>query len=87
MSIEEAQGRWFHMTCEGHFTLRPSVKRMKDSSNSNSGKQKFVRLAFTLEANGLQKAYLVALIGNFGTKSLFGEKKLVHNIYGNPNSP
>jgi hypothetical protein len=36
---------------------------------------------------GLQNAYMAALFGSFGTKSLSGGGKLVHNIYGNPNLP
>jgi hypothetical protein len=36
---------------------------------------------------GLQNVYMVALFGSFGAKSLSGGEKLVHNIYGNPNSP
>jgi hypothetical protein len=51
------------------------------------GEQKFVRLAFILKANGLQNAYMAALFWNFGAKSFSGGRKLVHNIYGNPNSP
>jgi hypothetical protein len=35
---------------------------------------------------GLQNVYMVALFGSFGAKSLFSGGKLVHNIYGNPNS-
>jgi hypothetical protein len=49
--------------------------------------QKFVHSAFTLEANGLQNAYMAALFGSFGVKSLSTVGKFVHNIYGNPNSP
>jgi hypothetical protein len=30
---------------------------------------------------------MTTLFGSFGAKSLFGGGKLVHNIYGNPNSP
>jgi hypothetical protein len=40
------------MEIQGHFTLRPSVERTRDSSNLIGGEQKFVRLAFTLKANG-----------------------------------
>jgi hypothetical protein len=36
---------------------------------------------------GLQNVYMVALFGSFGAKSLSDGGKLVHNIYGNPNSP
>jgi hypothetical protein len=39
------------MEIQGHFTLRPSVERTRDSSNLIGGEQKFVRLAFTLESN------------------------------------
>jgi hypothetical protein len=35
---------------------------------------------------GLQNIYMVVLFGSFGAKSLSGGKKLVRNIYGNPNS-
>jgi hypothetical protein len=49
------------------------------------GEQKFVRSVFTLKANELQNAYMVALFGSFGSKSLSGGGKLIHNIYGNPN--
>jgi hypothetical protein len=37
---------------KGHFILRPSVKRTRDSSNLIGGEPKFVHSAFTLEANG-----------------------------------
>jgi hypothetical protein len=37
--------------------------------------------------NALQNAYMAALFVSFGAKSLSGGGKLVHNIYGNPNSP
>jgi hypothetical protein len=30
---------------------------------------------------------MAAFFGSFDTKNLSGGKKLVHNIYGNPNSP
>jgi hypothetical protein len=30
---------------------------------------------------------MVAVFGSFGAKSLSGGRKLVNNIYGNPNSP
>jgi hypothetical protein len=30
---------------------------------------------------------MVALLKNFGSKSLFDERKFVHNINENPNSP
>jgi hypothetical protein len=36
---------------------------------------------------GLQNVYMAALFGSFGAKSLSNRGKLVHNIYGNPNSP
>jgi hypothetical protein len=49
--------------------------------------QKFVRLAFILEANGLQNAYMAVFFGSFAAKSLFGGGKLVYSIYGNPNPP
>jgi hypothetical protein len=32
-------------------------------------------------------AFMATLFESFGTKSLFGEGKLVNNIYGNPNFP
>jgi hypothetical protein len=51
------------------------------------GEQKFVLLAFTLEVNGLQNAYMAVVIGSFGAKSLSSGIKLICNIYGNPNSP
>jgi hypothetical protein len=38
-------------------------------------------------AKGLHNTYMATLFGHFYAKSLFGERKLVHNIYGNPNSP
>ena len=37
--------------------------------------------------DGFQNAYMVALFGSFGAKSLSGWGKLVCNVYGNPNSP
>jgi hypothetical protein len=36
---------------------------------------------------GLQNAYIATFFGSFGAKSLSGGRKLIHNIYGNPNSP
>jgi hypothetical protein len=35
--------------------------------------------------NGLQNNYMATFFGSFGTKSLSGGGKFVHNIYGNPN--
>jgi hypothetical protein len=37
---------------KGHFTLRLSVKRTRDSSNLIGGERKFVCSAFTVKANG-----------------------------------
>jgi hypothetical protein len=37
---------------QGPFTLRPLVEQTRDSSNLIGGERKFVRSAFTLEANG-----------------------------------
>jgi hypothetical protein len=51
------------------------------------GEQKFVRLAFTQEANDLQNAYMATLFGNFGAKNLSNGGELLRNIYRNPNSP
>jgi hypothetical protein len=39
------------LVCKKHFALWTSVERTMDSSNVIGGKQKFVRPAFTLEAN------------------------------------
>jgi hypothetical protein len=54
------------------------------------GDQKFVHSAFTLEANNQWPskldAYMAALFGSFGAKSLSNGGKLMHNIYRTPNS-
>jgi hypothetical protein len=77
---------------KGHFTLWQNlVKRANDSSNLIGGEQKLVHSAFTLESNGQQTTSSKMFIwqhffGSIGAKSLSGGGKLVHNIYGNPNS-
>jgi hypothetical protein len=72
---------------KGHFTLQPSVKLTKDSSNLIDGEQNFVHSAFTLNTNGLQNTYMATLSENFGAKILSSGRKLVCNIFGNLNSP
>jgi hypothetical protein len=75
---------------KGHFILWLSIEQTKDFSNLIGGEKKLVCLAFTLEADdqwtkGLQNAYMAALFGSFGTKSLCDGGKLDHIIYGNSN--
>jgi hypothetical protein len=72
-----------HPSSKGQFTLWPSGEWTRESSNLIGGEQKFVCLAFTLKANGLQNAYMTALFVSFGAKSLYGGRILIHNIYGN----
>jgi hypothetical protein len=81
----------FALFIEGHFILRSSVEQTRDSSNLIGGEQKFVSLAFTLEANDqwtkASKMPTWQHFLSFGTKILSSGRKLVRNIYGNPNSP
>ena len=72
---------------KGHFTLRPLVKKAKDSRNLISGQQKFIHWAFTLKANGLQNAYIASLFVSFGAKNLSDGGQFVLDINGNPNCP
>jgi hypothetical protein len=61
----------------------------KDSSNLIGGEPKFVRSAFTLEANGPgpPKCLHGITFWEFWHQKFVRWRKLVRNIYGNPNSP
>jgi hypothetical protein len=61
---------------KGHFTLRPSSERRKDSSNLIGGEQNFVHWAFTLKTTGFQNIYTASLFGSLVLRICLVENSL-----------
>jgi hypothetical protein len=78
---------------DAHICRTNFVKKMERNSHERTSWWKMYgkRLFFeNLEVRdvdkGLQNVYMAALFGSFGAKILSSGGKIVHNIYGNPNS-